>query len=172
MERRTLVRLLIGLAIGIPVLVEAVTFFGLIEHRLFDGGGRDTPIGTATPDRVGVGEELLPATPPSETVTDAVIRGQDTPWLFVLTVEVENPLDVPYELRLGTLTLADGGTVAGGASSGQVPADGSGEVTGAWELPEGSTPATLAVTGIAHRDDGPDETAAEVPLAKVPVRGG
>lgn len=171
MNRRTLIRLLIGLAIGIPLIVEAVTFFGLVEHRLFSDGESVTPSDTATPDRVGVGEELLPATEPSETVADAVIRGQDAPWLFVLTVEVENALDVPYELRFGTLALGNGETVAGGASTGRIPAGGAGEVTGAWEIPEGSTPSSLTVTSIAYRDDEPEETAAEVLLAKVPVRG-
>lgn len=171
MERRTLIRLLIGVAIGIPVLVEAVTFFGLVETRLFGDGG-DGATGTATADRVGVGDELLPATPPTETVTEAVIRGQDAPWLFVLTVDVENPTDAPYELQLGTVTLGSGGSVTGGASTGRVPAGGTGEVTGAWELPAGSTPATLSVRGIAYREDGANETAAEVALAKVPVRGG
>ena len=42
MERRTLVRLLVVLAIGIPVLVEAVTFLGLLEHQLLDGSGAPT----------------------------------------------------------------------------------------------------------------------------------
>jgi hypothetical protein len=170
MERRTLIRLLIVLAIAIPVLVEAVTFFGLLEAQLVGGDGE--PTATPTADRVGVGDELLPATPPTETVTDAVIRGQDTPWLFVLTVEVQNPTDAPYELQLETLTLGSGQTVAGGASTGRVPPGGTGQVTGAWEIPEGSTPAALAVRAIAHREDGRQETTAVVDLAKVPVRGG
>lgn len=171
MERRTLIRLLVILAIGIPVAVEAVTFFGLIEAQLFGGDGGDSTR-TPTADRVGVGDELLPATPPTETVTDAEIRGQDAPWLFVLTVAVENPTDAPYELQLETLTLGSGETVAGGASTGRVPPGGTGQVTGAWEIPEGSTPATLAVRGVAHREDGREETTADVALAKVPVRGG
>lgn len=171
MERRTLVRLLIGLAIGIPVAVEAVTFFGLIEHRLL-GGNSETPAGTATPDRVGVGEELLPATAPAETVTDAVIQGQDTPWLFVMTVEVENSLEVPYELELGTLRLAGGGSVAGGATTGRIPPGETGQVTGAWEIAEGSTPASLTVRTATYRAEGTERGTATVDLAKVPVRGG
>lgn len=171
MERRTLIRLLIVLAIGIPLLVEAVTFFGLVEHQLL-GGDDSRSSATPTADRVGVGDELLPATEARETVTDAVIQGQEDPWVFVLTVEVENPTDAPYELQLRTLTLGNDATVAGGASTGRVPPGGTGEVTGAWETPEGSTPATLTVRGVAHREDGRRETTAVVALAKVPVRGG
>ncbi len=171
MERRTLVRGLIGLAIGIPVLVEAVTFFGLVERELF-GAPEATPSGTPTPDRVGVGEELLPATAPAETVTEAEVRGGDTPWLFVLTVQVENALDVPYELRLGTLTLGNGDAVEGGATTGRIDPGGAGQVTAAWELPQGQTPAAVEAAGVAHRPEGPEETRETVPLAKVPVHGG
>ncbi len=170
MERRNAIRLLVGLAIGIPVAVEAVTFFGLIETRLF--GGEEPPAPTATLDRVGVGEELLPATAPTETVREATIRGEDTPWLFVLSVEIDNSLDVPYELQLGTLTLVNGETVSATASSGRIPAGESGEVTGAWELPTDTTPDTLAVTGLAYEESRVRETTADVALAKVPVRGG
>ncbi|MFB6359926.1 MAG: hypothetical protein ABEH59_01235 [Halobacteriales archaeon] len=170
MERRNAIRLLIGLAIGIPVAVEATTFFGLLGTQLF--GGDEPPAPTATLDRVGVGEELLPATAPTETVREATIQGDDTPWLFVLGVEIDNSLDVPYELQLGTLTLVNGETVGGAASSGRIPAGESGEVTGAWELPADTTPETLTVTGRAYEDSEVSETTADVALAKVPVRGG
>lgn len=170
MERRTLIRLLVGLAIGIPVLVELLTFLGLIESRLFDDDDDDgTP--TDGPRRIGVGDELLPETIQTETVTDSAIRGAGSPWVFVLSVSVENAGTDPYELRLQTLTLGDGSTVAGGATSGRVAPGESGEVTGAWEIPEGSSPEELEVAAIEYVDEEPDETTTRVSLAAPPVRG-
>lgn len=169
MERRTLIRLLVGLGIGIPVLVEVLTFLGLVETRLFEGD-EGTP--TPGPGRVGVGDELLPDTPATETVTEGVVRGQDTPWVFVLTVEVENAGASAYALQLGSLTLGTGRTVAGGASTGRLPPGGSGQVTGAWEIPQGSTPDALDVVAVEYTDGGTTETSTRVPLASFPVRGG
>lgn len=172
MERRTLIRLLVGLGIGIPVLVEVLTFLGLIETRLFgdgaNGAGR-TP--TEGPRRVGVGDELLPDTSPAETVTEAVVRGQDQPWVFVLVVEVDNGTENAYELRLGTLTLGSGRTVGGAARTGRIPPGGTSQVTGAWEIPQGSSPDVLEVVAIEYAEAGPTEMRAQVPLAKVPVHG-
>ncbi|MDZ7700799.1 MAG: hypothetical protein U5J98_01335 [Halobacteriales archaeon] len=170
MERRTLIRLLIGLAIGIPVAVEAVTFFGLVERQLVGGDG-GTPAGTATPDRVGVGDELIPATAPNETVTGAEIRAADTPWLFVLSVEVENTLEVPYEVELATLWLGSGDSVAGGSTTGRIPAGETGQVTGAWEIPESASPSKVTVRTTTYRAEETGHGSVTVDLAKVPVRG-
>lgn len=171
MERRTLIRALIGLAIGVPVLVEAVTFFGLVERQLIDHGP-DAPTPAPAPDRVGVGDELLPETAPTETVTAAEIRGAEAPRLFVLGVEVENPLEVPYELGLGPVHLAGGVVVEGQTTTGRVPAGATGEVTGAWELTTDATPAAVTARTTVYREGGPERDTATVPLAKVPVRGG
>lgn len=172
MNRRTLIRLLVGLGIGVPILVEAITFLGLVETRLFGGGdGRDGGTPTAGVRRVGVGDELLPGTPQSETVTDAIIRGAGDPWVFTMTVSVGNGTEAAYELRLRTLTLGNGTTVAGAASTGRIEAGESGQVTGAWEIPSGSTPDRLDVVAIEYGDGTPSETEERVVLSKVPVRG-
>ena len=106
-----------------------------------------------------------------ETVTGAEVRAAGTPWLFVLSVEVENTLEVPYELELDTLWLGSDASVAGGATTGRIPPGETGEVTGAWEIPEGSTPAKVTVRTTVYRADDAEQGAATVDLAKVPVRG-
>jgi hypothetical protein len=82
-SRRWLSRLLVGLGIGIPVLIEGTTAFRLITSRLFgsgDGGGDEGgATGTATPTErsaVGVGDELLAATAPIETVRELCVRAR------------------------------------------------------------------------------------------------
>jgi len=171
-KRRTLVRLLIGLGIGIPILVEGLTFLGLIERQLFDEGGDSTDEPTATPiRRVGVGDELLPDTPQPETVRELLIIAAGDPWQFTMSVAVENTGDVPYELRLGEVTLSDGTTVQGGGSTGQIPPGDQGTAAAQWSLPSGSTPRTVEVTGTAYGES-PTVIEEDVHLSKVPVQGG
>ena len=144
MERRTLVRLLIVLAIGIPLLIEAATFAGLFGSRVLDGGD-GTPAGTATPppDAVAVGDELLPRTPPADTVTGARVRTVDGQRTFVMTVGVDNADQPGYELRLDALTTDAGTTVPGGGRSPQLGPGDSATVTGRWALPEGESPQSV-----------------------------
>lgn len=178
MDRRTLVRLLVGLGIGVPVAVEGATFLGLVS-REFGGGGDDggdaAADTTRTPARrrIGVGDELLAATRPVERVTGMRLGASGDRWRFELTAEVRNDLDTAYEFRLGPVTTSGGRTVEGGASTGPMAAGTTATVTGRWDLPAGERPATLSVSAVVAVVGGetPRRPAAEVPLARVPVRG-
>ena len=178
MERRNLIRLLVGLGIGLPVAIELATFGGLFESRVLDGGdgGRDgggdgdgspTPDETATPeDAVGVGDELLPATDQSDTVTAAEVRTEDGERVFVMTVAVENDTDGGYELRLDALSTRSGTTVSGGGRTDEVEPGGSATVTGRWELPAGERPgAVIVVATLIHPDGGRETVTRRVALA-------
>ena len=164
MERRNLIRLLVGLGIGLPVAIELATFFGLFESRVLDGGGEgpgtSTPGPTETPpeDAVGVGDELLPGTEQADTVTAAEVRTADGERRFVMTVEVENDTEDGYELRLDALTTASGTTVTGGGRSAEIAPGESATVTGQWELPAGERPEALIVVATLVRPDGGRET--------------
>lgn len=172
-SRRWLIRILIGLGIGLPVLIEGTTFLGLINDRLF-GGEEETATATQTPTPgVGIGDELLPETPPADTLTDAVVNvgsgGEERS--FQLTASVDNTTDAPYELRVGTVTTREGTRIEGNASTGQIPPGETGEVTNAWPLPPDETPQTLAVTGVAYPESGAELTERTVRLRNVPLRG-
>lgn len=138
-----------------------------------DGGGS---AGTETEDprRVGVGDELLPGTPQTETVEESIVDGSGDPWRFRLVVAVENAGDATYELRLDDLTLEDGDVVSGGGSTGQIPPGETGSVEGTWEIPQGTSPARVDAVGVSY-GGGEETTKASretVTLGKVPVRGG
>lgn len=167
MERRTLVRLLVGLGIGIPVVVEALTLLGLVDAHFF-ADERGTP--TPAPRSVGVGDELLVATPQSETVTDAAVSA-GARWTLVVDVEVENTGPVPYELRLGPVTTGGGVRVEGGASTGRVASGATVTVTGRWDLPRGTTPRSVDVVALEYVEGGPRTTSETVLLGRVPVQG-
>lgn len=166
-SRRTLVRLLVALAVGIPLLVEGMTFLGLVGEELGDGDAAGTATPTAAPEGVGIGDELLPRTVPTETVVDAYVAGPS--WTFTMVVTVENGGDRRYELRLGRVTTDAGEAVEGGGDTGTIPPGESASVTARWDLPEGATPAAVDVEAVAS--DGTTETVSErVQLGRIPVR--
>ena len=166
MERRTLIRLLVGLGIGLPVAIEVATFLGLFGSRVGgdgeDGNGAGTPTPgeteTPPPDAVGVGDELLPATPQADTVTEAAVRTEDGDRVFVMTVEVDNDTEQGYELRLDALTTREGTTVTGGGRTDQLEPGESATVTGRWELPAGERPGAVIVVATETGPDGSRET--------------
>lgn len=172
-DRRGLLRWIIVVAIGIPVLIELRTFLGLAGVI---GGGEDTPTATPTPagDRVGVGDELLPATGPAETVTEATVTARDDgDWPFTLAVRVDNDDDGEYQLRLGAVRTGAGDTVDGGAETPRLDPGESTTLTAEWALPPGAAPEAVQVSGVTYEDGAATGQVSEtVRLADVPVRGG
>lgn len=170
-SRRWLIRLLVGLGLGVPVVVEARTLAGIVSSALFGSDGDATTTGTetTTQDTTDIGDELLPGTGPADTLEDAVVQIRDDAWQFEATVTIENTTETPYTLELGTVTTGAGTRVAATASSGRVPPGEAETVTNAWLLPSGETPVELEVAGVVHRD-GDERTERTVRLGEVPVR--
>jgi hypothetical protein len=176
-RRRTIVRLLVGVGIGVPVLIELATLVGLVEQSLLGGDGDDgtagtegttTGTGTAVGDGVGVGEELLPGTPQRETLSVASYRAGDERWILTLAATVENTGTEPYTVVFGAVTTGGGRSVAGQNRAVTVPAGETRQVTGTWQLPRGSRPATVVVrTGTGESAT----TDHRVDLGRIPVEG-
>lgn len=128
-SRRTLVRLLIAVAIGIPVVIEVGTLLGMLG-----GDGGDEP--------VGIGDELLPATPQPETVADSSVTVSEV-WTFELVVEVTNAADQPYELVLGPVRTDRSDPVGGTRSTGEVSPGATTTLRADWEIPAASSPTAV-----------------------------
>lgn len=131
MERRTFIRALIGVSIGIPIAVEGITFSTLFYERL---------VGSEQSDRdgsgVGVGDELLAASSPTDTITEMnLTAASESEWTFTLSVAVENTAEDPYRLKIGPVSLGDGSTVGETVSSGTLDPGASTTVTGEWTVP-------------------------------------
>lgn len=173
-DRRKLIRWIAALAFGGAILLELFTFRSIIANELFPGKGSENGAGateteTETDETVGVGDELLPETDATETVLTSEVRGDPaSEQTYVLRVEVENTTDVSVQLHLTTLRLRDETTVDNVSSSGPIEPGETGEVTGAWTLPNESMPD--AVKAVALRDG---ETIVErfVDLQRPPIRG-
>ncbi|WP_277540130.1 hypothetical protein [Haloarcula laminariae] len=163
----SMVRVLIVLAIAVPIVIEVVTFGGLIGHYATGGGPGAAATPTPAPETGGatVGDEILSGTPATERVDEATLTDDDNATQFVLTVTVTDPVD-GYELRLGAVTTSGGRTVEGsGATTGTLDTGEDGLVTGVWKLPPGDRPDTLSVTVIsAPGNDTPTPRAFTVDL--------
>lgn len=172
-SRRTIIRLLVGVGIGVPILIELATFAGLLERSLFGGGDRsDGQSGTATTtaatDQVGTGDDLLPETPQRETLTTASFRAGSDRWVLTLVASVENTATEPYRIQFGAVTTESGRTVEGASRSVTVEAGETRQLTGTWQLRPGNRPAAVEVR--AGEESG-EMTVHDVRLAPIPVEG-
>ncbi|GAB6860640.1 hypothetical protein ACFR97_08110 [Haloplanus litoreus] len=176
LSKRTLIRLLVGFGIGIPILIEGLTFLGLLQNQ-FGGEGDDSTESTATetdgaPEAVGVGDDMLPETDRTETLASAVLREtSDDRWPLSLTVEVTNTGTADYEFQMFAVHLDDGRSVEGRTSTDRLAPDESRTVTGEWSVPAGSTPRSVDVVALVYDEDEIETIERRVDLAKIPVRG-
>lgn len=173
-DRRRLIRWIAVLAFVVPVVVELITFGGLIGDKLLPGGDDDGAASTTTPDAndedpVGIGDELLPETAASETVVTSEVRGDpSSDGTYVLRVAIENTTEAAVELRLTQLRLNDGATQESVSSSGSIAAGEDGELTAAWTVPGGSMPDAVEVVAL---QGGETVVSRFVELKRPPIRG-
>ena len=174
-RRKRLIRVVVVLAIAVPIVIEGLTFGGLLTSTLLggggDGGGTVSPEGPATTTAgVGVGDELLAATPQRETIRTASVQATGETWTLTLSVAVNNTANTSYQFQLGTVETTGGETVSNSASV-TVPPGETETVTGQWSLPAGERPRAIQV--LAVRDVGGNASVVRetVRLAPVPVQG-
>lgn len=144
-----LVRILIGLAVVLVLLVEGATLMGVVDTEfLGDGtptGENETVTPTETVDRASVGEDILPETAQREELTEATLDDTGDAWVYTMTVDVENTGDEDYRFELGTVTTSDDERVDASESV-VVPPGETRTVSGRWVLPEGSFANSVEVT--------------------------
>jgi hypothetical protein len=173
LSKRTLVRLLVGFGIGIPILVEGLTFLGLLHEQFGGEDDESTATTTETPERaVGVGDDFLPETDRSETLQSAVLREESGDrWPLSLTVEVHNTGDTDYEFQLLTLHLDDDRTVSGRTSTDRLAPGERRTITAEWSIPAGATPRAVDAVALVY-GEAVETIERRIDLAKIPVRGG
>jgi hypothetical protein len=157
--RRRLLRIVVALAFGVPLVVEGATLLGFLREAFgggdggSDGGGAGASTATPPADGVGVDEELFPSTTPNERMRAAVVESTDDGRRFVTTVQVDNAAEDPYELTLTGLTTDTDTRLDAAASTGRVAPGESAVVTGEWSLPDGEHPRRLHATGVLGTGD-------------------
>ncbi|WP_435319688.1 hypothetical protein [Haloarchaeobius sp. TZWSO28] len=167
MERRTLIRLLIVVGIGIPLVIEGATFFGLVSNQLFGG---EQPADQREP--VGIGDEVVLTTEQTERLTDAHFETVDGERRLVVEVTVRNTGNDPYEFRVDSVTLEDGTTLSANASTGRLARGETATVSASWAVDEGVAVASLNATSVVSTDSVTVRNQHSVPLAPVTERDG
>jgi len=172
MNRRRLIMYVLAIAFVVPLVVEGITFIGLVASYVGGPGGTAAPSATPTPAAAVVeGGDLLDDTDRTERVSTVTLRSGSDGWTLTVTVQVENTGDLPYELRLGAVTTDGGRRIAGSTSSGRLNPGGSATVSAQWDLPAGDRPSTLAVTAVEFDDGEQILVDREVRVGSVPVQG-
>ncbi|WP_336339325.1 hypothetical protein [Haloarcula brevis] len=171
-EQKTLLRILIIVGIGLPILIEVVTFGSLLGHHLVgDPGGEVVPeTPTAEPAGAGVGDPILESSAVSARIESASVVTADEGWRFTLAVNATNSGTEPAAVRLDSVTARNGETVDGTASTGQLSVGQTETVTRSWLLPPGERPDTVSITVLEYPDDGETQsTQYDVTLGDIPV---
>ena len=171
-DRRRLIMYVLAIAFAVPLIVEGLTLAGFVNSFL--GGPAGTPTaeaGTPTPTPELVeGSDLLSETDRTERVTTVTLRSASDGWTLTVTVQVENGGDLPYELRLGTVTTDGGRRIDGSASTGRITPGESATVTAQWALPSGDRPDRVAVTAVEFDDGEQVVVDRTVRVGRVPVQ--
>ena len=172
--RRWLIRFLVGLGIGIPILIEGATLLRMVRSFLFGGdgggGGNESDDGGDTDPTVDIGDEILTATPQPETLRRAVVISGESVWEFEATIRVENTGNEPYTFRVDAMTTDAGNRIADPASTEQLAPGETATIEHTWRMPAGERPGTFEVVGIVETAAGEDLTERTVELGEFPIQ--
>lgn len=173
-RRKRLIKIVVVLALAVPLVIEGLTFGGLLSSTFLGGGGGDgsaTLTATTATDRgVGVGDDLLAATPQHERIESATVREAGNRWRFTLSVQVNNTGNRTYQLQLASVTTTSGKTVSNVVSTTVAPGT-EATLTGQWALPAGERPRSVDVVAVDGVEGNATVTRETVRLAPIPVQG-
>jgi archaellum component FlaF (FlaF/FlaG flagellin family) len=173
-RRKRLIKFVVVLALAVPLVIEGLTFGGLLSNAFLGGGGSDGPAAqnetTVSDQGVGVGDELLAETTQRERITTATVREAGDSWRFTVTVAVNNTGNRTYQLQLASVETTGGKTVSNVVSTTVEPGNET-TVTGQWALPAGERPQSVEVVAVDGVGGNASVTRETVELAPIPVQG-
>ena len=141
-------RFFLLLAFGVAFGIEGMTLFrSYVLDR--DSGQEDTTAVETTPTLplLRVGDEVLPASPPTERIEALALaaRPGDT-WTFRMEIALQNPTEQAYELTtFGVLTRS--GAVHAEAFRVTCPPGDSTRLVAEWQLAASDLPESLVASG-------------------------
>lgn len=172
----TWVRVLIIVAIGIPVLVELLTLFNLVKVRF--GEEEDTAKqemeAAAQPPEVMIGDTLYADQPLTVVMQEMRINVSPSNWEFIIELRKQDPGKPRFGVMIDSLELNSGKMLPQSEETtgweGEENSDTS-EFEGTWIIPNGDIPKTLFVT--VNKIFSPDSVTTvheDVPLGPIPIR--
>ncbi|HKK45379.1 MAG TPA: hypothetical protein VJ964_07650 [Balneolaceae bacterium] len=146
-----LVRVLLIVAIGIPVILEFLTFFNLIKFRLWDESSPSKQEQVQTTEKhaheFSIGDTLLVDSPMVLTLEDLRINVNPETWKLEVKLRAIGT-SKDFKFSIDSLRLENGMTVPVKEISEQESENESGyrEIEGEWTIPNREVPSDLFVT--------------------------
>jgi len=171
-----LVRSLIILGIGIPVVVELTTLMGLIGNSFSDQGATNSNTSEENVRRIRPGNELLPETPPSEVLKTAYVLAGSGSWEFNMTITLSKLKGLQsLSVTLDSLTTRNGVKIYEPVTyqRNALDADSAYTLDARWDIPAGEQPKSIHMnaTYIGYGDSLSRKLNKQLLFSKIPVRG-
>lgn len=172
---KRLVKILVIVGIGIPVLVELMTLFNLINVQIFEDEKDASSQGFDVEEVRGFGEgdTLFVGQKKAIIINQLRVKVSAQEWRFALGMtSVDSISQDKLQIGVDSLKLQSGQVLLGNESSSwevkqSIPA----HVYGEWILPNGDIPTKLFISSYQQvAEDSTHQVSQEVPLDKIPVR--
>lgn len=172
---KRLVKILVILGIGIPVLVELMTLFNLIDAQMFGGDEPEAQSDDQVSDVRGVseGDSLFVDNSAIITIDRLRVNVSAREWRFELELKaIDSLTQEELQFRVDSLILQSDKVLLGDDnSSWEVKNEQPVAIRGQWELPNGDIPTKFYVSSLQKiSQDSSARLQQEVPLDKIPVR--
>jgi len=171
---KKLVKILVIVGIGIPVLVELMTLFNLINVQIFEDEKDVNSHDTNVTEVRGFGEgDTLFANQESAVLIDQLrVKVSAQEWRFALGItSMDSTSQEKLQIRVDSLRLQSKKILLGiDSSSWEVRQTVPAQIYGEWALPNGDIPTKLFVSIEQQEADSTTRVSQEIPLHKIPVR--
>lgn len=172
---KRLVKILVIVGIGVPVLVELMTLFNLINVQIFedekDANSQDTNV--ADVRGFGEGDTLFADQELAVLIDQLRVKVSAQEWRFALGMtSVDSTSQDELRISVDSLRLQSNKILLGDdSSSWEVKQSMPAQVFGEWYLPNGDIPTKLFISTYQQiAEDSTHQVRQEVPLDKIPVR--
>lgn len=180
-----LIRILLIVAIGIPVLLESMTFFNLIKFRLWDHSksSKQKSQKVSQVEGFSAGDTLLTDHPLIVTLNDSRINVGPNQWIFEMEMRAYGNPSYEYHINIDSLGLSKGIIIPGTQNADwETETENENEgnegtdeeylkMEGKWRIPNGEIPQKLFITlQKVFTADSVVQLHKTLPLKKPPIR--
>lgn len=172
---KQLVKFLVIVGIGIPVLVELMTLFNLINVQIFedDKNAKGKEFNTTDARGFGEGDTLFQDRKNAVLIDQLRVKVSVQEWRFALGMtSVDSISQDKLQIGVDSLKLKSNKILLGNEnSSWEVKQSAPAKVYGEWHLPNGDIPKKLFISIYEQvSEDSTNRISQEVSLDKIPIR--
>ncbi len=158
LDKRKIIWIIIIISVTIPIVIELVTFTGLI----FNNNREDS---ISIDSGKSSGDEILQQTPQIETIKEAVVINRGGRWVFNFDIEVNNTSSERYTIKFLDI-ITKQGTQNQGIFTQEIPPKQKKLLKTNWTIPEGEIPSQIRFR-VSYNNQTKDGT---INLTSIPVQ--